>query len=113
MLYHYIVVKDQVRNFGDLRGDAELREKIGFLYGTIIMYPGKPTNSQIKRLNELRQKRNQKEVDEALASLKDAAINNRNLMSEFISCAKVYATLGEMINVLKEPFGEYIEPAEF
>ena len=68
---------------------------------------------QKKRLNDLRQSRNQKEVDTALASLKDAAINNRNLMPEFINCAKVYATLGEMINVLKEPFGEYIEPAEF
>jgi len=48
-------VKDRlmVRNYGDLRGDAELREKIGFLYGTVIMYPGSPTNSQIKRMNEL------------------------------------------------------------
>jgi hypothetical protein len=48
-------VKDRlmVRNFGDLRGDAELRENIGFLYGTVLFYPGSPTNSQIKRLNEL------------------------------------------------------------
>jgi methylmalonyl-CoA mutase, N-terminal domain len=68
---------------------------------------------QVKRLNELKQKRSQKHVDAALASLKDAAINNRNLMPEFIACAKVYATLGEMINILKEPFGEYIETAEF
>lgn len=68
---------------------------------------------QIKRLEELRQSRNRNEVDKALASLKDAAINNRNLMPEFINCAKAYTTLGEMINVLKEPFGEYIEPAEF
>lgn len=68
---------------------------------------------QVRRLKDLRQKRDQKNVDAALASLKDAAINNRNLMPEFIACAKVYATLGEMINILKVPFGEYIEPAEF
>jgi len=68
---------------------------------------------QVKRLKELRQLRNQQEVDKALASLKDAAVNNRNLMPEFIHCAKVYVTLGEMVNVLKEPFGEYVEPAEF
>lgn len=68
---------------------------------------------QIKRLKELRQKRNSKKVDVALASLKDAAINNRNLMPEFINCAKEYVTLGEMVNTLKEPFGEYVEPAEF
>ncbi len=42
-----------VRNFGDLRGDAELREDLGFLYGTVTMYPGRPTKSQITRLDEL------------------------------------------------------------
>ena len=68
---------------------------------------------QVERLKKLRESRDQKKVDTAIASLKDAAINNRNLMPEFINCAKVYATLGEMINVLKEPFGEYIETAEF
>jgi photosystem II stability/assembly factor-like uncharacterized protein len=48
-------VKDQlmVRKYGDLRGDAELREKIGFLYGTVMMYPGRPTNSQIRRIDDL------------------------------------------------------------
>ena len=48
-------VKDRlmVRKFGDLRGDAELRENVGFLYGTMIMYPGRPTNSQIRRMNDL------------------------------------------------------------
>jgi len=68
---------------------------------------------QRKRLNELRQSRDKRKVDEALISLNEAAVTGRNLMPEFINCAKVYVTLGEMINVLKEPFGEYIEPAEF
>ena len=34
-------------------------------------------------------------------------------MPEFIKCAKTYATLGEMVEVLKEKYGEYVEPAEF
>jgi hypothetical protein len=42
-----------VRKFGDLRGDAELREQIGFLYGTVLLYPGRPTNSQISGIDEL------------------------------------------------------------
>lgn len=48
-------VKDElmVRKFGDLRGDSELREDVGFLYGTILFYPGRPTNSQIDRMKEL------------------------------------------------------------
>jgi photosystem II stability/assembly factor-like uncharacterized protein len=48
-------VKDRlmVRKFGDLRGDAELREQLGFLYGTVLLYPGRPTNSQIAGIDEL------------------------------------------------------------
>ncbi len=48
-------IKDRlmVRKYGDLRGDAELREKVAFLYGTMLLYPGRPTNSQIKRMDEL------------------------------------------------------------
>ena len=48
-------VKDRlmVRKFGDLRGDAELREELGFLYGTMLLYPCRPTDSQIQRIDAL------------------------------------------------------------
>jgi methylmalonyl-CoA mutase N-terminal domain/subunit len=68
---------------------------------------------QKKRLKKLRQTRNKEEVRKAKASLRNAAETDKNLMPEFINCAKVYVTLGEMINVLRETFGEYVEPAEF
>ncbi|MFC2116482.1 WD40/YVTN/BNR-like repeat-containing protein [Bacteroidota bacterium] len=42
-----------VRKDGDLRGATELREKSGFLYGTVLFYPGRPTGSQIRRMEEL------------------------------------------------------------
>jgi hypothetical protein len=61
-------VKDRlmVRKYGDLRGDAELREQIGFLYGTVLLYPGRPTNSQISGMDDLavRAEAMKKEVDE-------------------------------------------------
>ena len=68
---------------------------------------------QIERLKELKQTRDDKKVSNALKQLEEAAVQDRNLMPEFINCAKMYATLGEMINVLKEKYGEYVEPAEF
>jgi methylmalonyl-CoA mutase N-terminal domain/subunit len=45
--------------------------------------------------------------------LKKAAQGDENLMPFLMACAKNYATLGEMVNVLKEVFGEYVEAAEF
>jgi methylmalonyl-CoA mutase N-terminal domain/subunit len=68
---------------------------------------------QLKRLKDLKQTRDNKKVSEALNQLRKAAGQGKNLMPEFINCAKMYATLGEMINVLKEKYGEYVEQAEF
>jgi methylmalonyl-CoA mutase N-terminal domain/subunit len=68
---------------------------------------------QVKRLAELRKKRNNDAVKSALNDLKDAAAGNRNLMPVLVHAAKAYATLGEMVNILKSEFGEYTEPAEF
>ena len=59
------------------------------------------------------QTRDDKKVTMALKQLEQAAEHRKNLMPEFINCAKAYATLGEMINVLKQKYGEYVEHAEF
>jgi len=68
---------------------------------------------QVKRLAELRQSRNQKAVEESLASIKSAAADGRNLMPEFLKASQNYVTLGEMIGELKEVFGTYEETAVF
>ena len=68
---------------------------------------------QKRRLKELKQTRDSQKVSNALKQLDEAATQGKNLMPEFINCAKTYATLGEMIDVLKQKYGEYVEPAEF
>lgn len=68
---------------------------------------------QVKRLAELRQSRNHKEVEASLASIKSAAVDGRNLMPEFLKASHNYVTLGEMIGELKEVFGTYEETAVF
>ncbi len=68
---------------------------------------------QIDNLKEVRRKRDPKEVRLKLDRLADAARSTENLMPYFIECAHAYVTLGEMVGVLREAFGEYRETAVF
>ncbi|RMD87619.1 MAG: methylmalonyl-CoA mutase [Calditrichaeota bacterium] len=68
---------------------------------------------QVENLRKLKKERNNVRVREALTKLRRAAQEGTNLMPRFIECAKVYATIGEMIDVLKEEYGEYKEPIIF
>ena len=64
---------------------------------------------QCSRLEELKEKRDQREVEENLHRLKLAASGEENLMPFILEAVRSYATLGEMVSVLKEVFGTYQE----
>jgi methylmalonyl-CoA mutase N-terminal domain/subunit len=64
-------------------------------------------NAQVTGLRELREKRDNKKVEEALANLSKCARNTSNLMPEILAAVKTYATLGEICQVLRDEFGEY------
>ncbi len=68
---------------------------------------------QLSRLAEVRSSRNQRQVREALSDLKKAAVDGLNVMPFLISSVKAYATLGEVMDTLKEVYGEYREPITF
>ncbi|MCP5062497.1 MAG: methylmalonyl-CoA mutase family protein [Ignavibacteriae bacterium] len=68
---------------------------------------------QREQLVKLKESRNQSEVYECLNQLDIAARNGENLMPIFIRAAEKYVTLGEMVDVLKEPFGIYEESVVF
>jgi methylmalonyl-CoA mutase N-terminal domain/subunit len=68
---------------------------------------------QSKALEKLRAERDSDAVGKSLAALKSAAQGTDNLMPRILECARVYCTLGEMIETLKEVFGEYKEPIIF
>jgi len=70
-------------------------------------------NKQKEQLKKLKESRNQSAVDESLNSIYDASRNGKNLMPVFVEAAENYVTLGEMVEVLKEPFGIYEETAVF
>ncbi len=61
----------------------------------------------LERLNGIRRNRDGRQVRAKLAELGHAARNDQNLMVPLIEAVKAYATLGEMMDVLREVFGEY------
>ena len=66
---------------------------------------------QVKKLEEVRQKRDNARVRRALESLGSAAATDANLMPIILECVRAYATVGEMCDMLRKVFGTYEEPA--
>jgi len=63
---------------------------------------------QIDGLKKIKEKRNDKKVDQALQKVRDAAESEgKNLMYPIIEAVKEYATIGEISDVLRDKFGEY------
>jgi len=66
---------------------------------------------QIARLERVRGERDNTSTQAALARLEDAARDTLNLMPPILEAVHTYATLGEIMGVLRHVFGEYREPA--
>jgi len=64
--------------------------------------------AQIDSIQATRTNREQTAVDHALAAIRKAAkTQNVNLIPFILDAVKVYATIGEICNVLRDEFGEY------
>jgi methylmalonyl-CoA mutase N-terminal domain/subunit len=71
---------------------------------------------EIDQRNAVRKVREERDNDKAtreLGKLKAAAAGDGNLMPLILDCTRCYCTEGEIIDVLKEVFGEYLEPPFF
>jgi methylmalonyl-CoA mutase N-terminal domain/subunit len=72
------------------------------------------TEQQMVLLNKVRAARDPQKVQEALQALRNAAADpNANTMPPIIEAVKVYATIGEISDALRDVFGTYQEPALF
>ena len=76
-------------------------------------YSDKSAKEQIKSLKELKRTRNNKDVTRTLKALEKATKNKENVMPYLVDCCKVYTTVGEMTNVFRDIFGEFVEPSIF
>ena len=65
--------------------------------------------NQTKAIEELRKKRNNQKVNDALEDIRDACSSERNIMEPIIHAAKAYTTLGEIVQEMKDVFGEWQE----
>jgi methylmalonyl-CoA mutase N-terminal domain/subunit len=65
---------------------------------------------QTENLATLKRRRDTEAVHRSLEILSRAVEHNENLMPSIIEAVKVYATVGEICNVLREHWGEYQAP---
>jgi methylmalonyl-CoA mutase, N-terminal domain len=69
---------------------------------------------QVGRVQAVRARRQSEPVERALADLKAAAADgDRNLMPNLLTCARVHASEGEIVEALQEVFGTYTETPVF
>lgn len=68
---------------------------------------------QCEKLAATRANRNQAEVDNALARIAEACRDDQNIMYPMIEAAEAYATLGEIVETMKQEFGTWMEETVF
>jgi len=70
--------------------------------------------SQIESVERMRSGRDEEAADRALQRLKAAALDEgENLIPPMVECARAYCTEGEIVDALREVFGEYTETPRF
>jgi methylmalonyl-CoA mutase N-terminal domain/subunit len=69
----------------------------------------KVEHEQVASLQRLRRERDNRKVEDVLGKLRRVAEKDENLMPQMVDAVKVYATLGEICEVLRQVYGEYKE----
>jgi methylmalonyl-CoA mutase, N-terminal domain len=69
--------------------------------------------AQVERLRAVKAERSAAKVAETLGALERAAREGANVVPPVIAAVKVYATLGEISDVLRRVFGAYREDGRF
>ncbi len=67
------------------------------------------SRGQVERVKELKQRRDNDEVQRCLEELKQAARGEENTMYPILEAVRAYATVQEISDALKEVFGDYRE----
>jgi methylmalonyl-CoA mutase N-terminal domain/subunit len=65
--------------------------------------------SQKEKLHKVKGERDQDKVKKTLTALKNSAQGTDNLIPPILEAVRVYATLGEISDTLRDVFGEYQE----
>jgi len=68
---------------------------------------------QLKRLREVKQTRNNEKVEEGLKRIRNASLQDENLMPHLIDAVREYTTIQEICDVWRDVFGRYTDPGYF
>jgi methylmalonyl-CoA mutase, N-terminal domain len=79
----------------------------------ILVIPADTEDRQVERVRALRSERDGATAQAALERLKAAAATEENLIPILVDCARAYCTEGEIVDALREVFGEYTESPQF
>ena len=79
-----------------------------------ILYIGDElADQQVAELDRVKSRRDAGAVRRTLDALQQGAAGDANTMPLILDCVKVYATIGEISDALRDVFGTYEEPAVF
>ncbi len=76
-------------------------------------YNQKAADKQIEKLKRIKASRNNELVKQKLETIRKDAIDDKNVMPSIIEAVKEYATVGEIVQVMKDVYGEFKEPIFF
>ena len=76
----------------------------------VFEYDTREEERQVKRLRETRKRRSNAAVETALADVKRHAEADQNLLPPVLTAVKASATEGEVMDALREVYGEYRDP---
>ncbi|MFO7878399.1 MAG: methylmalonyl-CoA mutase family protein [Desulfovermiculus sp.] len=65
--------------------------------------------AQVERVQAVREKRDNDQIQNTLNALRQAAQSETNVMPSIVDAVKAYATIGEICDVMREVFGEHRE----
>ncbi len=66
-------------------------------------------DEQVKRLKELKERRDNEQVEKCLEAIKEAAESGENTMYPTLEAVRAYATVQEICDAMKEVYGSYRE----
>ena len=75
----------------------------------ILRIPPEVETVQKEKLSQIKKERDSAKASKALSALKQAAQESDNLLPPILDAVRVYATVGEISDTLREIFGEYRE----
>ncbi|HYO45833.1 MAG TPA: methylmalonyl-CoA mutase family protein, partial [Gemmatimonadota bacterium] len=94
-------------------GVNEFIEKGETLEIPILRIDPRYEREQIERLRSVRAERDAGRFEVAMSSLREAIRAEENLMEPVLDCVRTYATVGEIVELMKGEYGTWREPEIF